>query len=95
MPGISLDYLIVASVSGFILENQLAAEAREGRVRGELTSALGADRPQLEERVEERQLYWSWVSNQWRDLTEAWARANDRDPASLAPRVDKGQGKGD
>ena len=95
MPGSQLDFLILASVSAFLQEHQEAAEAGEGRVRGELTSALGADHPQLKERVEERQLYWSWVSNQWRDLAAAWAWANDRDPASLVPRVDKGQGKGD
>ena len=91
----SLDPLVVVSVSLFLQENQAAAEAREGRVRGELTSELGATHPQLEERVEDRQLYWSWVSNQWRDLNVAWARANDQEPSSLVPRVDKGKGKGD
>ena len=91
----SLDPIIIVSVSNFLLENQAAAEAMEGRVRGNLTAELGAGHPQLEERIEHEQLQWSWKGNLWRDLQRAWARANDQEPESLIPRVDKGEGKGD
>ena len=89
-----LDPLIVLSVSVFLQECQAAADVRGSKVREELTAQLSASHPALEERVEQEQLYWSWVSNTWRDTNSAWARANEYDEGSLGPCEGKSKGKG-